>query len=62
MEKKTDTANRYDEDGEKRLAELIKKAGNNARMRKKKTMEQHYAKIQSVIGEAVSERQRFITK
>ena len=50
----------YDEAGEKRLAELIKEAGRDARLRKKKVMEQHYAKLRRIIKEAVANREQFI--
>ena len=62
MEKELNSDNGCDEDGEKRLADLIKKAGDDARWRRKKIMEQHYAKLRAVIGEAVLERQGSIIK
>jgi hypothetical protein len=50
----------YEETAEKRLAELIKEAGRDARLRKKKVMEQHYAKLRRIIKEAVANREQFI--
>ena len=49
----------YEEAGEKRLAELIKEAGRDARLRKKKIMDQHYAKLQRIIKEAVANQEEF---
>ncbi len=62
MTKKMPDDNNYDEAGEKRLAELIKEAGDDMRMSNKKARERHYAKIREVVEEAVSSRQDFITK
>jgi hypothetical protein len=52
--------NNYTEHGEERLAELIKEAGRDARLRQKKIMEQHYAKLQRIIKEAVANREKFV--
>ncbi|VEN74924.1 hypothetical protein EPICR_50205 [Candidatus Desulfarcum epimagneticum] len=60
MRKKTHTNTVIDEAGEKRLAELIKEAGEDARSRRKKVMEEHYDKIRAAIRKGVSNRQDFI--
>jgi DNA-binding protein YbaB len=42
------------EEGEEQLASLIKQAGNEARKRRKKTLDEHYKKIKAAVSEAVS--------
>jgi hypothetical protein len=42
------------EAGEEKLAELIKQAGNDARMRKREALSRHFDKLKAVIAEAAS--------
>jgi hypothetical protein len=44
------------ESGEDQLMKLIKQAGDDARARKKKTLEFHYKKLKAVIAEGVARR------
>jgi hypothetical protein len=57
MKQGFDSNDKNQETAEKRLAALIKQAGDEARARKRKAMAWHFKKLQTVIGEAVSRRQ-----
>ncbi len=49
------------EDGEKRLFELISQAGNDARQRKQRAMSLHFKKIQDAIAEGIRNRQNHLS-
>ena len=51
------TDDKDQETAEKRLAVLIKQAGDEARARKRKAMTRHFNKLQTVISEAVIRQQ-----
>jgi len=57
MKQELDSNDKNQETAEKRLAALIKQAGDEARARKRKAMAWHFKKLQTVIGEAVSLQQ-----
>lgn len=54
MAKKTGQNNNHQEDGEEQLAALIKQAGEEARLRKRQAMDQHFKKLRTVIAEGAS--------
>ena len=62
MKQKFDLNDKNQETSEKRLAALIQQAGDEARVRKRKAMDWHLKKLQTVIGEAVSRQQNFIPR
>lgn len=57
MEQGFDSNDKNQETAEKRLAALIKQAGDEARARKRGALALHFKKLQTVIGEAVSRQQ-----
>ena len=57
MKQGFDSNNKNQETAEKRLATLIKQAGDEARARKREALAWHFKKLQTVIGEAVSRQQ-----
>jgi len=57
MKQKFDSNDKNQETAEKRLAALIKQAGDEARARKREALAWHFKKLQTVIGEAVSRQQ-----
>jgi len=57
MKQELDSNDKNQKTAEKRLAALIKQAGDEARARKRKAMAWHFKKLQTVIGEAVSLQQ-----
>ena len=57
MEQGFDSNDKNQETAEKRLATLIKQAGDEARARKREALAWHFKKLQTVIGEAVSRQQ-----
>ena len=60
MKQGFDSNDKNRETAEKRLAALIKQAGDEARARKRKALAWHFKKLQTVIGEAVSRQQASI--
>ena len=50
------------EKGEDQLELLIKQAGDEARIRRKATLDAHFSKLKKVIIDAVSHQQTYITK
>ncbi|CAN2040825.1 conserved hypothetical protein [Candidatus Magnetomoraceae bacterium gMMP-15] len=57
MKYKPDMNDKNQDEGEKRLATLIKKAGEDARTRKKKAMTLHFEKLRTVVAEGISRQQ-----
>ncbi len=53
---KSDNANIQERQDEEHLFQLIKQAGEDARVRKQKAMEQHVKKLHDVISKAISRR------
>jgi F0F1-type ATP synthase membrane subunit b/b' len=47
---------------EEQLTALIKQAGDEARMKKREIMAQHFNKIQNLIKEAISRKHRTLQK
>ena len=47
-----------EDEGEKQLAILIHQAGDDARIRRKKMMDEHFKKLADMITEAVSSQKR----
>lgn len=60
MEKIVDHNNKRQEAGEEQLTALIKQAGNEARMRKRKALQRHFKMLRAVIAEGVSRRKKSI--
>ena len=59
IKNRTDQNNTFpDEPGEEQLAKLIKEAGETARERKKKTMDNHFRKVCAVIAGTFSPPQK----
>jgi hypothetical protein len=57
MESGFDMDENNQEAGEEQLADLIKQAGEEARARRQKAMEEHFSKLRAVIDEALSGQQ-----
>lgn len=47
-----------EEKGEQELAELIRQAGESARLLQEKTLARHFARLKSIITEAVQQRDK----
>jgi len=60
MEKKLNPNTSNQEEGEELLSTLIKQAGNEARTRRKKALDEHFNKLKEVIAEAVSHQKKSI--
>ncbi len=57
---KSDALNR--EEGEDHLLSLIKQAGDEARIRRKRVLEEHFKKLEQVISEAVSRMKESVSE
>ncbi len=54
MEREFSTDDASQEEGVEELSLLIKQAGNEARTRRKKALDEHFIKLKQVVADAVS--------
>ena len=60
MTEVSDQNNKHQEVGEEQLTDLIKQAGDEARLRKREALDRHFKMIRVVIAEGVSRRKESI--